>query len=393
MARIATHSRPETLFGREPFIGFGLSRFIPIGHVPSGGRVKGSKSAILKKGICKHVPKHPGVYAMLDQIGRIIYVGKAKLLRVRLMSYFREKGRDRKAGRILKRTRAIVWEHATDEFAALLRELELIQRYRPRFNVVGQPGRRRYVYLAVGKSPATVTLTRVPGKNDGTVYGPFIGRGRVGACARRLMDRFRLRDCPSTVKMYYANDPALFENPPPGPQCLRHELRMCLGPCAALCTKRQYETNVKAVKAFLDGRDRSLLDEIKAEMITASEAMHYERAAAARDKLADFTWLDERLAQLQKARTQQTLLYPVLAHDGRTTWYVIDRGQVHSATIGIAESPPAELLAAPPITVTVSDRTVDSVLLVAAWFRRFSIEKSRLIPLLPTKRIRIAISA
>lgn len=393
MPRIATHSRPESLFGREPFLGFGVSRFIPSGHQPGGGRIKGSKLATLKKGISKQAPKRPGVYAMLDQIGRIIYVGKAKLLRIRLLSYFREKGRDPKAGRILKRTRAIVWEHATDEFAALLRELELIQRYRPRFNVIGQPGRRRYVYLAIGKSPATITLTRSLKKDDGAVYGPFIGRGRVAACSRRLMDRYRLRDCPSTVKMYYSNDPSLFESPPPNPQCLRHELRMCLGPCAALCTKRQYDLNVKAVKAFLDGKDRSILDELKAEMITASEAMHYERAAAARDKLADFTWLDERLAQLQKARHQETLLYPVLAHDGRTTWYVIDRGQVRSATVGHAESPPSEILAMTPIALTVSDRTVDSVLLVSAWFRKFKEEKAKLLPLPLQKIKRLAISA
>ena len=103
-------------------------------------------------------------------------------------------------------------------------------------------------------------------------------------------------------------------------------------------------------------------------------------SASARDKLADFTWLDERLAQLQKARHQQTLLYPVLAHDGRTTWYVIDRGQIRSATIGVADCPPAELLACPPEPLTVSDRTVDSVLLVAAWFRKFKEEKGKMIP-------------
>src|SRR5262245_54625630 len=129
MPRIVTHTRSDTLFGREPFTGFGPSRFIPIGHEPGVHRIKGSRSAKLKLGVRKQAPKRPGVYAMLDAVGRIIYVGKAKSLRSRLLSYFREKGRDPKAARILKRTRYLVWEHACDEFAALLRELELIQRH------------------------------------------------------------------------------------------------------------------------------------------------------------------------------------------------------------------------------------------------------------------------
>lgn len=392
MPRIITHTRCDTLFGREPFTGFGPSRFIPVGHEPGGHRIKGSRPAKLKLGVRKQAPKRPGVYAMLDAIGRIIYVGKAKSLRSRLLSYFREKGRDPKAARILKRTRYLVWEHACDEFAALLRELELIQKHRPRFNVVGQPGRRRYVYLAVGKSPATITLTREPKPQDGAVFGPFIGRARVAHVARRLIDRFRLRDCPSTVKMAFAGDPALFQIEPPGPQCLRYELAMCLGPCAGLCTKRRYSDNVRAVKAFLNGTDRSLLDDVKAEMEAASATLQFERAANARDKLVDFTWLDERLAQLQKARDQDTMLYPLTGHDGRTTWYVIDRGQVRSACIGTLDQPPAELLEPPPVALAVSDRTVDSVLLVAAWFRKHTTERTKMLPV-PSRKKRLARSA
>ena len=85
-------------------------------------------------------PKSPGVYGMVDGKGRLIYVGKAKELRTRLMSYCREK-RDHKAGRILHAARTIVWERAPNEFAALLRELELIRRHRPRFQ---RPGAARF---------------------------------------------------------------------------------------------------------------------------------------------------------------------------------------------------------------------------------------------------------
>ena len=393
MPRIVTHSRPLTLFGREPFTGFGPSRFIPVDHCPGCHRVKGAKPATLCRAIRSHAPKRPGVYAMLDQLGRVIYVGKAKRLRVRLLSYFRGKGADPKAARILRRTRFIVWEHATDEFAALLRELELIQRFRPRFNVIGQPGRRRYVYLTVGQSPATIALSASPKGEEGTTFGPFVSRGRVQSVVRRLLDRYRLRDCPSTVRMVYAGDASLFEAPPPAPQCLRHDLNLCLGPCAGRCTARTYESSVRQMKAFLSGRDRSLLDEVKAEMAAASEALHYERAAHARDKLADFTWLDERLAQLQKARERATNLYPVVGHDGRTTWYVIDRGQVVSATIADGPGPPGHLLTTPKSPLITTDRSVDSVLLVASWFRKNAAERSRLMPVRGTGKTNLRLTA
>jgi excinuclease ABC subunit C len=379
MPRIVTHSRPLTLFGREPFTGFGPSRFIPSDHCPGCHRVKGAKPATLCRAIRSHAPKRPGVYAMLDQCGRVIYVGKAKRLRVRLLSYFRGRGGDPKAARILRRTRFIVWEHATDEFAALLRELELIQRFRPRFNVIGQPGRRRYVYLTVTQTPATIVLSASPKGDEGATFGPFVSRGRVQSVVRRLLDRYRLRDCPSTVRMVYAGDASLFETAPPSPQCLRHDLNLCLGPCAARCTARKYESNVRQLKAFLSGKDRSLLDEVKAEMVTASEALQFERAALTRDKLADFTWLDERLAQLQKARERATHLYPVVGHDGRTTWYVIDRGQVVSATLADGAVPPGHLMTVPKTPLSSIDRSVDSVLLVAAWFRKNGGERARLV--------------
>jgi excinuclease ABC subunit C len=193
--------------------------------------------------------------------------------------------------------------------------------------------------------------------------------------------------------MVFAGDASLFESPPPAPQCLRHDLNLCLGPCAARCSQRSYESSVRKLKGFLSGKDRSLLDDVKGEMLAASEAMHFERAAHARDKLADFTWLDERLAMLQKARDRATNLYPVVGHDGRTTWYVIDRGQVVSATISDGPAPPAHLLTTPNSPVITTDRSVDSVLLVAAWFRKFGGERARLVAVTSSENVKLKMTA
>jgi excinuclease ABC subunit C len=294
-----------------------------------------------------------------------------------LMSYFRTKSRDRKAGRILKRARAIAWEVQTDEFAALLRELELIQRHRPRFNVVGQPGRKQYSYIVVGhEAPVGLVLSRKPPVDAKATFGPFINTSRAERAVQRLNDRFKLRTCPATTPMTFRGKAT--KGLALTPLCLRFELGTCAGPCAAMCGERQYAKHLAEAVAFLAGGDRSFLDEVKAEMVTAAEAMHYERAAAARDKLADLTWLDERLAQLQKARQRKSYLYPLLCHDGRTTWYRIDRGQVQVVAMGTADQPPETMTALLEPRLIVTGRDVDSVLLVAAWFRKHKPERDAL---------------
>ena len=142
-----------------------------------------------------NLPTGPGCYLYKDIENRVIYVGKAKNLRARLLSYFRVKSRDPKAGRILDHTRELLWEENADEFAALLRELELIRRHRPRFNVLGQPGRKAYLYICLGRGPASyIYVTREPTGKELAAYGPFSGRGHSLEAVRQVNHFFGLRD-------------------------------------------------------------------------------------------------------------------------------------------------------------------------------------------------------
>src|SRR5260370_35839357 len=127
------------VFSCRAFAGFGPQGFQPARRTPPLCHVRGRRPSRLRAGVRAQCPRRPGVYGMLGERGELIYVGKAKCLRARLLSYFRRGSRDPKAGRILEHTQALVWELAASEFAALLRELELIQRWQPRFNVQGQP--------------------------------------------------------------------------------------------------------------------------------------------------------------------------------------------------------------------------------------------------------------
>src|SRR4051794_36389739 len=110
------------LFTTTTFDGFGPSRFRPADEPVVGRKFRSKHPKRLRKQVRAHAPRTPGVYGMIDERGRLVYVGKAKNLRARLLSYFRENSRDPKAGKIIRHTRVLVWEQIGDEFAALLRE-------------------------------------------------------------------------------------------------------------------------------------------------------------------------------------------------------------------------------------------------------------------------------
>lgn len=386
MPRTAQDGQPTTgLFAEPPFLGFGPSRFHADGIAVEWIKKRRKSSKQLRREVRESAPKRPGVYGMLDKNGRIIYVGKAKNLRCRLLSYFRVKSRDRKAGKIIGHTRTLVWEHAADELAALLRELELIRRYRPRYNVVGQPGRERYRYLCLGRGPAAFAyVTREPTGKEIACYGPFVGRDQLTAAAKRLNDFYRLRDCAAKQKMYFAEDQSLFEENRTA-ACLRYELGLCLGPCAGFTTRRACSTAARSLRNFLDGEDTSIVEKLKRHMADAAKAMQYERAGSIRDKLIEVEWLQQRLATLRTSREQAAMVYTLAGHDGRPVWYLLNRGQIWAAvtepTCGESRGRVIELLEAVAQSIPKVGRTcVDSVLLVSAWFRRRPEERDCLRP-------------
>jgi excinuclease ABC subunit C len=373
------------LFADE-FDGFGPSRFRPADEVPPVRELRGARPGTLKRRVKKHAPKAPGVYGMIDARDRLVYVGKAKNLRGRLLSYFRENSREPKAGKIIEQTRRLVWEQTGDELAALLRELELIQRVRPKFNVLGVPGLQRHHYICIGKAPAAhVYVTAKPTGQELGAYGPFVRRWQSEDAARRLNDWFKLRDCPQTVEMNFAEQGELFD-PDRSAKCMRYELGTCSGPCVGGCTRSEYSVGARGARAFLEGRSRSILTSLREQMQAAAAAFEFEKAMSLRDKLQAVQWLDERLGLLRTARGQSALVYPLTGSDGRARWYLIHRGEVQAVVF--APTPEtgagvARLLATTftdhPAPTVLSDRAVDSVLLVSGWFRTRADERARLL--------------
>jgi excinuclease ABC subunit C len=370
------------LFSRLAFTGFGPAALTS--ETLQLHTVESKRSGRLRDKLRDSCPRRPGVYGMVDPAGELVYVGKAKCLRSRLLSYFRRKSRDPKAGRIVESTRLIAWEHAPSEFAALLRELELIRRWQPRFNVHGQPQRRRRGYVCVGRQPAPYVFlaSRVP-STALAVYGPVPAAKKAGEAVRRLNDWYRLRDCPRSQEMIFADQSELFPLPLT-PGCLRHAIGACAGPCAALCSRADYAGQVAAVRRFLEGNDPEPLADLERNMATASAELAFERAAALRDKLDALRWLHHHLGRLRAAE-QQSVVYPVNGHDGDDRWYLIRggfvRGNVARPRLGAERQRAAasltEVYHAGDSPGPLSLDEIDGVLLVAAWFRRHAGERAR----------------
>lgn len=371
-------------FSNRKFAGFGATQITPTNFSPLLGRVKGSGEEALREKVRKVAPKMPGVYGMLNKSGELIYVGKAKVLRARLMSYFRKNSRDPKAGRILEPTRFLIWESTPDEFSALVRELELIHLHRPKFNVLGIPDRRRWCYLCLGRSPAPyLYVSKKPTETGLGVYGPIYRTYRAKDAARRLNDYFGLRDCPQSQKMHFSDQPHLFPLEL-RPQCLRGEIKTCVGPCAGMCSRSEYFALTDAVRAFLEGRNDRPIQDLTAKMNDAASRCEFERAIVIRDRLRPIEWIWDKLGWLREARRENTFIYPLATEGARTVWYLIERGKVRRACYEpqsesefLETGDLIEQVFGPKPAQMDGIGHVDSVLLVAGWFKKRLGEKEK----------------
>ena len=330
----------------------------------------------LRDRVRKLAENRPAVYRMLGPNDEVIYVGKSVSLRTRLLSYFRA-DRGEKATEIISFTRRIAWDYVPSEFAALLHEMKLIQRWRPIFNVQHKND-RNYCFIKLTREEAPRLLTTVQVLGDGArYYGPFRGRGMVREVIREIADVLELRNCTPAVKMRFADQMDLFE-PDHTPACIRADVHKCLAPCAGRCTRTEYTARVVEAQKFLEGDVRKPLNVLNLRMQQAAERMHFEYAAQLRDRAAR---LEEARYELIAARASieaLSFLYRVSGYNGDDRIYVIKRGSIRAElpaprdeeALARIQQQGAQLLARRDrSTATVSPEVVNEVLLIARWFR------------------------
>ncbi|MDB4890987.1 MAG: UvrB/UvrC protein [Gemmatimonadetes bacterium] len=330
----------------------------------------------------------PGVYRMLSADGEIVYVGKSKKLRTRLLSYFRCSFPEDKGARIVREADKIEWDYTPSEFAALLEELRLIKRFRPRLNVAMMRDARHFAFIKLTRGIAPKLLVvRGAGAEDAQIYyGPFHGAQRVGEAVRELNDALGLRDCRLDQPMHFADQPELFHLYPRTPGCIRHEIRKCLGPCVGGCTSSEYDERVRLVRSFLDGADDGPMNLLREEMIAASERLEFERAASLRDKVQRLEGLREQFIKFRFAVETLSFVYTVPGYEGDDRLYLIRRGRVRGE-YALPRSEPDRVRLLEMVedvfnpverdTAQVPSHEIDELLLLSSWFRRFPAELGR----------------
>jgi excinuclease ABC subunit C len=315
---------------------------------------------------------------MLDPLGRVLYVGKAKRVKTRLLSYFRARYPDDKAARILHSAADIAWDYTPSEFAAHLTELRQIARYRPPFNQRMNRARRT-VFVKVSSGPAPRLGTGgATGREDQRCYGPFAGPGRVQNAIRTLNDLLGLRDCAPAMPMVFAGQMDLF-TPALRAACMRHELGFCTGPCAGFVSEGEYRRRAETAVAFLEGRAIQPVDRIVTEMQQAAEAGEFERAARWRERFEQLEWLLAATGRARAAVAALTFVYRDPGDLGDDRAHLIRHGVVRVSYPWPATPIEREAFRAVvrdeldrpfPGTGPLPFQHLDEILLVMAWFRR-----------------------
>jgi excinuclease ABC subunit C len=357
-------------------------------------RSLGSGAPALLDYVREQAQPRPAVYWMSAADGEVLYVGKSKKLRARLLSYFRGTFGQDKGARIVSVTQRIDWTYVPSEFAALLEEMRRIKQLRPRFNVALKRDDRHYAFIRLtdGRAPRLMVV-RGPGRDaHGLFYGPFMGAQRLREAIRELSDVLGLRDCTLDSRMRFSDQRELFKLPERTPGCLRYEIGRCLGPCIAATTAGTYSARVRDARAFLEGTGDVPLKRLTKAMETASEAMEFERAASLRDKLAKLTALRDRFDYLRFAVESLSFTYAVPGVDGDDRTYVIHRGRVLRECAAPRSDEERQALAdlaalaagtspARRHAFALPAHEVDELLLISSWFAKHPDELKRTTPL------------
>ncbi|MGR3363162.1 MAG: excinuclease ABC subunit UvrC [Maritimibacter harenae] len=226
----------------------------------------------------RQLDNSPGVYRMLDEAGRVLYVGKAKSLKNRVSNYANPNGHSARIARMISQTASMMFLTTNTESEALLLEQNLIKQLKPHFNVLLRDD-KSFPNILVTKDHAYPQIRKHRGakKIKGAYYGPFASADAVNRTLNQLQKVFLLRNCSDSM----------FESRTR--PCLLYQIKRCAGPCVGKISEADYADLVKDAERFLSGRTTKVQSELAEEMQAASEAMEFERAAVLRDRIQALT--------------------------------------------------------------------------------------------------------
>ncbi len=225
----------------------------------------------------KTLDSSPGVYRMLDADSRVLYVGKARNLKARVSNYTRP-GHSGRIEKMIALTASMMFLTTRTETEALLLEQNLIKQLKPKYNVLLRDD-KSFPNILVAKDHAFPQIKKHRGakKEKGAYFGPFASAGAVNRTLNQLQKAFLLRNC---------SDSMFDSRTRP---CLLYQIKRCSGPCVGLISADDYRESVKDAERFLSGRSTKVQEDLADQMMAASEAMEFERAAGLRDRIRALT--------------------------------------------------------------------------------------------------------
>ncbi|MCG2772748.1 MAG: excinuclease ABC subunit UvrC [Desulfobacterales bacterium] len=225
--------------------------------------------------LLKSIPRKPGVYLMKDVNGKMIYVGKAIVLRNRVRSYFHESANQiPKVSRLVDEIANIEFIVTDTELEALILECNLIKKHRPRFNVHLKDDKHYpYIKISMQDDFPRIYITRRMLRDGARYFGPFTSSRSVHRTLDLLRHIFPYITCKREIT---GHD----ERP-----CLNYHIHRCPGPCIGAISKEEYRAIVSQIALFLEGRQGQIVTDLRARMVQAAEDLEFERAAEMRDQI------------------------------------------------------------------------------------------------------------
>ena len=234
-----------------------------------------ARGAAVIKAFWKHAPLGSGVYRMIGEDGEVLYVGKARSIKKRILAYTTPERQSTRIARMIAQTASMVFVTVESEAESLLLEANLIKQLKPRYNVLLRDD-KSFPYILVTGDHDAPRIVKHRGARDikGDYFGPFASAGAVHRTLSALQRAFLLRTCADS---YYANRTR---------PCLLYQIKRCSAPCTGEISLADYGGLVGEAHDFLSGRSRSVRHRLAREMTEAAEALEFERAARLRDRIS-----------------------------------------------------------------------------------------------------------
>jgi excinuclease ABC subunit C len=251
----------------------------------------------------KRLPDRPGVYLMKDARGTVIYVGKAQSLRNRVRSYWQKQtggGESQLIRSVIEKIADLEYTMTDSISEALLLEINLVKRYRPRYNVRLKDDKSYpFIKITLAEDFPRVERTRKLPADGSRYFGPYASAGSVDEAMNLIRRLFPFRTCTLDIR----EGRQAIARP-----CLLYHIKRCQAPCVGYISRADYRTQIEQIELFLEGRQEAVARELSRQMRAASEATEYERAAALRDKVRAI----ERTMESQKMAAHSTTEEDVL---------------------------------------------------------------------------------